>query len=793
MANDSNRFSSENEIKKTFDDPSSNPALPDGSGDGKSVGDKTFGKAHRYASGTYPDIAVNNNNVVVEVHQDGDDLRYRVGKVDDDKIAWSEKGHHYDLGDPPSVDINDNGLVVEVHKSQGLNATLWYRLGKVEGDKIAWRNENSIRYDSGEFPSVAINNKGIVVEVHQSQGDSLTLWYNIGHVEGDRIVWRNDGKSIEYESAYTPSVAITDDGLVVAAHHLEYPNYNVVQYRLGQIKGHTIDWFDGNRSHTHAIGANTSIAITNDRLIIEVHWAENLKYRLGRVRERTIDWFDKDRVKSYGDGSSPKVACNARFAVETHYTDKEDKLWSSVLTLPASHHHHPHHHHWHELHGENSYCRCACRSAGDNERKHDFHHTMKVKKGAPFLHATLTKNNHSIDFPDGAKLTVEGPDGTKYDHHIKEKDKLVVMHGDSVRCLIIKHPKPGDWKLTMTAPKGVGFHCECNTVPSKDVYDTITDTLSNSLEEMAVTQGDPVEFGVPAAYWGWAGIVLLGAMLLNIFTKLESLTDVSSEWMAESLDLDSRPVGKSGGKRPKKYSGKQRHSTGAGVAKTIGKKLKEGGKNKAAEFASDLAKSKKKGGDGRQVYAVAYNLRGDFIMCRKNRASYFYHRENADGGGDVYPEGSAIRHGGNDFALPGGGLEQGEPPLGGAQREFYEETNEFLDDWIMPEREHEGGRYLGVYFQLEQDELLSLFQRIRRNFRAGDLAAEAVRQHHYDENYRGLRNTFENAPHDNELGEAYLWNLEREWDTIRQWKDDGDKSWFYEILRDLRRRLGFGD
>jgi hypothetical protein len=28
----------------------------------------------------------------------------------------------------------------------------------------------------------------------------------------------------------------------------------------------------------------------------------------------------------------------------------------------------------------------------------------------------------------------------------------------------------------MTVPEGVGFHCECNTVPSKDVYDTINST-----------------------------------------------------------------------------------------------------------------------------------------------------------------------------------------------------------------------------------------------------------------------------------------------------------------------------
>jgi hypothetical protein len=136
---------------------------------------------------------------------------------------------------------------------------------------------------------------------------------------------------------------------------------------------------------------------------------------------------------------------------------------------------------WIEVKGENSYCYCVCNSAGEQkESSHPMKHTMKIDAGAPYFYAVLTKDDDTIDFPTDAVLTIEGPEGTKYDRDIQEENQLVIMSGSSIRCLIIKDPKPGDWKMTMTVPEGVGFHCECNTVPSKDPYKTITTALSKT-------------------------------------------------------------------------------------------------------------------------------------------------------------------------------------------------------------------------------------------------------------------------------------------------------------------------
>ncbi len=232
--------------------------------------------------------------------------------------------------------------------------------------------------------------------------------------------------------------------------------------------------------------------------MVEVHKSQSydtLWYRgNGKVSDNTITWRN-DNSQNYSNGEVPKVACNRELAVEAH-KEGSNKLSYSVLTLPAFRSN------WINLEGENSYWYCACNSATSDKQRHTSEHTMNIKAGAPYFYAVLTKDDDSLDFPTGAILTIEGPDGTKYDHDIQEENQLVIMSGSSVRYLIIKDPKPGDWKMTMTVPEGVGFHCECNTVPSKDVYDTITNALGKL--DLPIGKRDTTN-GI-----GWVGATLLG-------------------------------------------------------------------------------------------------------------------------------------------------------------------------------------------------------------------------------------------------------------------------------------------
>jgi hypothetical protein len=178
---------------------------------------------------------------------------------------------------------------------------------------------------------------------------------------------------------------------------------------------------------------------------------------------------------------------------------------------------------------------------------------------------------------------------------------------------------------------------------------------------------------------------------------------------------------------------------------------------------------------------------------------YFF---ESDDGGRVIRNGGTL-HGAEKSALPGGDLE-GQDPIDGALREFYEETG----DWIISGPDEQGfalepvmfegstdqgdGKYYGVYFDVGHA-LNNVLNRVNENLRAGASAAVAVQNGRITD-YSDLAVRFPNCPPDNEL--AYLkpntnlpatriWNLQRDWPTIQGWQSDRDLSWFYYILNNL--------
>lgn len=604
MAIDSNRFPLQNAIKKILDDPNSRPALPVLE-DGSSVGDDNFGEADRYDSGELSDIALNNGNLVVEVHESKDSLWYRLGQVDEKTITWGNDGKStkYDSGAAPSVAITNNGLVVEVHRTGGLVNNLWYRLGQVEGNTITWRNDGkSIKYDNGEQPSVAINNNGLVVEAHITGGGNNNLWYRLGQVEGNTIAWRNDNKSIKYDNGQRPSLGITDDGLVVEVHMSGGPR-DSLWYRLGKVEGNIINWRNNDKSIEYDIAVNPSVAITNDGLVVTVHSDSKvtlptsppspsvLSYRLGQVEGDTIAWRNDDKSINYGNGGLPRVACNGHLAVETH-TEGKDNLLCSVLTLPAFRSN------WINLHGENSYCYCACNSATNDKQRHASNHTMKIEPGAPYFYAVLTKNDDSADFSTGAILTIQGPDGTNYDRDIQEENQLVIMSGSSVRCLIVKDPKPGDWKMTMTVPEGVGFHCECSTVPTTDVYDTVTNA-QNSLQKRFLSVPAPIDFRGAAAVFDIFAVEGVAAAALVPWLALFAVAVVGVGYiLANNGEKKELPTDQ------KLQKGKNilKATKNAGISK-----VKAGGKW-LLDMSSTNSRTKKK--EGKPMALFTWNFQG---------------------------------------------------------------------------------------------------------------------------------------------------------------------------------------
>jgi hypothetical protein len=247
-----------------------------------------------YGTGLTPRVAVNNHNVVVEVHKNeatGRTLYYTVGKLADDRVDWGQPRRTFDYatGIKPSVALNDTGAVVEVHEAPYYN-DLWYQLGKVRGNTVEW--EGGTKIGRGVSPGVAMNNAGVVVEVHESSRTAIA--YRVGHIVGTKIVW---GRNLQITSGRDPSVALTDDGTVIITY--EYGNKNLCRW-TGTVKGDQIKWSGDPLKFDD--GERSSVAASSTKMSVEVHEGEflaRLWFSTSLFTDRA-SWME-DRLSTLGN------------------------------------------------------------------------------------------------------------------------------------------------------------------------------------------------------------------------------------------------------------------------------------------------------------------------------------------------------------------------------------------------------------------------------------------------------------------------------------------------------------
>lgn len=158
--------------------------------------------------------------------------------------AGTRSGYKADSGANPSVAINARGQVVEVHDS-GAGA-LWYWSGTYGTDgRVTWLRHG--RYDSGTTPAVALNDNGFLVEVHKSQSAS-TLWYHVGQVTADGdIAW---SPSHQYDTGILPSIAFVNptSNTLKEIHRSQSQNQNWFWDATLNTSAGTVAW----NSATHA-------------------------------------------------------------------------------------------------------------------------------------------------------------------------------------------------------------------------------------------------------------------------------------------------------------------------------------------------------------------------------------------------------------------------------------------------------------------------------------------------------------------------------------------------------------
>lgn len=271
----------------------------------------SFGASHNYDSGLNPAAAVNAAGTVVEVHETQSPISagmyYHVGQVDPvgQEISFGAS-YEYDSGDNPKVALNDGNVVVEVHESNGLSTKMWYHVGIVDpsGQTISFGGSHD--YDNGVTPAISLNNNLVVVEVHQSDGPSTALWYHVGVVDpvGKTISF---GDSQNYDSGSNPSVALTDDGFVIEVHRSQ--TFNTLWKRIGQVDvaSRTIQWIGG--SVQYCDGSAPAVA-TDGVTAVEVHQSwQTLLYAASLVLDRT-SWM-ADNLVLIGDQMLMAIAMPA--------------------------------------------------------------------------------------------------------------------------------------------------------------------------------------------------------------------------------------------------------------------------------------------------------------------------------------------------------------------------------------------------------------------------------------------------------------------------------------------------
>lgn len=207
-----------------------------------------WGPSVYFNVGLYPDVALNSVNTVIALVQDNvftKHLNYRVGTLDrtNNRVSWKGPKHKAGVYSESSfsLDVNDAGIVVLSFQTP-LTHHIHYRVGKVDAEAGMVEWQRSVHKSVGFSPCVSINNSNQVLQIHQSLM-KRHLVCNVGVAR-----WSEDFKGIDWSTEETgvnyrfgkgiyPSVAINDYGELVEVHEPRFaPNKNRLHYYVGELE-----------------------------------------------------------------------------------------------------------------------------------------------------------------------------------------------------------------------------------------------------------------------------------------------------------------------------------------------------------------------------------------------------------------------------------------------------------------------------------------------------------------------------------------------------------------------------
>ena len=281
-----------------------------------------WGKDRRYGAGFFPRVSMNNNGIIVEVHQSlMREVRYRIGRVNEatKTIDWWQEIQTIEKGYAPAVALTDNGHVVVVYENNKFTTyKTYYCLGIVDSESktINWTVRREPYGIGGQNLSISMNNDGSIVEVHRSPAG-----VNFSHL------WLCGGK-LKLDDQHNP-VGISWNEAV------EQGKYRYIDRFLPSSMSNP-------QSTPYGYGYYPFVSINNDGKFIEVHQTLTLRrlvYQSGVIDGETIQWSFKEC--QYDMGYAPVVALNDHdLVVEIHGTNvaayRGNTWWSKVGTLTVS-------------------------------------------------------------------------------------------------------------------------------------------------------------------------------------------------------------------------------------------------------------------------------------------------------------------------------------------------------------------------------------------------------------------------------------------------------------------------
>ncbi|MBL8515824.1 MAG: hypothetical protein JNM76_02550 [Betaproteobacteria bacterium] len=229
--------------------------------------------------------------VVVYVRPGTDILCYRVGQFSPDGVSmlWRDE-QTYDLGYFPSVSLNDDGVVISVQETNnGISRRMFYRVGRLSGPLIKWGPEQP-HYDTGFRPSVSINNSGCIAEVHQSANVlfpyNLHCWF--GNVDQNTLTVRWSGNA-QFSTGSVPNVSLNNNNQLLVVQKTRGDGW-ALWYRTGKanLAAGVLVFNPENPSIGDGFGPRVSMNDRGDALMVNVT-ADILRSNTTQVRVGSLD------------------------------------------------------------------------------------------------------------------------------------------------------------------------------------------------------------------------------------------------------------------------------------------------------------------------------------------------------------------------------------------------------------------------------------------------------------------------------------------------------------------------